>query len=131
MTKDSYVFMDNLEGDKNQSDPLVQIPKEHYLVTRDFLFRSLEEAERVSMMKYEVKGTTIDVLYSTDYAILPSEFVSIPDHNTFPLGDSYQTHFYNCDTLTDKIRFCFRSQSNFKLRWIQAFSILTTEITEE
>ena len=131
MTKDSYVFLDNLAEDKRQYDPVVQIPKEHYLITRDFLFRSLEEAERVSMMKYEASGTSVDVLYSTSYAIIPAQFIRIPDHDTFPLTSSYQTHFYNCDTLTDKIRFCFRSQSNFKLRWIQAFSILTTEITEE
>jgi hypothetical protein len=132
MTADSYVFLNDLQADKKQYEPNVEVPKEHYIVTRDFLFRSLEEAERVSMMKYEARGdATVDVLYSTEYEVLPSRFNRIPDHDVFPLTTGYKTHFYNCDTLTDKIRFCFRSLNNFKLRWVQAFSIPTTEITEE
>ena len=132
MTTDSYVFLNNLESDKRQYTPVVQIPKEHYLVTRDFLFQSLEEAERVSMMKYEARGeSTLDVLYSTNYALAPSDFIRIPDHDVFPLSSSYKTGFYNCDVQTDKIRFCFRSQNNFNLRWMQVFAIPTTEITAE
>jgi len=131
MTKKTYLAYAGMITDKTSSVEDTAVSKIHTLITRDFLFRSLEEAERVSLMKFEAYGTSVTVRYSTEYDTLLKDFIAIPGHETFSLTGKYKTYFYNCDTQCDKIRFSFSSIKDFKIRWIQPFSIQTTEITEE
>lgn len=131
MTSKSYVAVDSASYDKMSSVEDTQVVKTHSLITRDFLFKTLEEAERISMMKFEAYGSSVNVRYSTEYDTEPQNFIAITNHEVFPLTINFKTYYYNLDTQADKVRFLFTSTSDFKLRWMQVFSIPTTEITEE
>ncbi len=111
-----YAGWNNIITDKTSNIEDTAVTKTHLLITRDFLFRSLEEAERVSLMKFEAYGDKVSVRYSTEYDTLVNEFVALVDHEVFTLNSKYKTYFYNCDTQTDKIRFLFMSTHDFKFR---------------
>ena len=131
MTKRVYASWDNMITDKTSNVEDTAVSKTHSIISKDFLFKNLEEAERISMMKFEAYGNSVSVRYSTEYDILWKDFLAIPNHETFALTGKYKTYFYNCDTQADKIRFMFSSTLDFRLRWLQVFAIETTELTEE
>ena len=131
MTKKTYVAYQGMETDKTSSVESTAVTRTQTLITRDFLFRSLAEAERISMMKFEAYGSQVDIRYSTEYDTLLSNFIALTDHEAFPLTSLFKTYYYNCDVQADKIRFSFSTTKSFYLRWMQVFSIQTTEITEE
>lgn len=130
MTQASYVAYEGTNEDKVHSVDDTNVPKQHMLITRDFLFSSLEEAERISLMKFEAQGESVNVRFSTEYDNTVATCTPIPDHEFFPLTERFRTYFYNIDIQTDKIRFCFFSTRPFSLRWMQVFAVQTQEITE-
>jgi hypothetical protein len=94
--------------------PEIQVP--WYLITRDFVYGSLERKDRTLLVDFEAVGSEITLSCQGDFSLDPSSFEQA---GTIPLGSTFLKKSYFPDFYDYAVRFLLQGVGFIKLRWIQ------------
>lgn len=92
-------------------------PVPWYLISRDFIYNSLERKDRTLMVDFEAIGDSITFAINGDFS---ADQISFEQEQVIPLNDSFDKRAYFPDFYDYAARLLLKGTGFINLRWLQA-----------
>lgn len=125
MTKRTYV--QNARGGQDKIGFLGEpgILPSYYLITRDFVGKTLQNQDRCQLVYLEAKAGEIEISYNADYSKDISTFQETSPSLEF--SSKYARNQYDLDVVANNIRFLLKFYNGVEFRWLQVFTVQQEE----